>query len=36
MSSKNIRKLAAVENSKVVGIITSTDLVHQLALTQDN
>jgi len=33
MSSKKIRKLAVVENSKVVGIITSTDLVHQLALT---
>jgi len=36
MSSKKIRKLAAVENSKVVGVITSTDLVHQLALTKDN
>jgi len=36
MSSKKIRKLAAVENSKVVGIITSTDLVHQLALQKDN
>jgi len=32
MSSKKIRKLAVVENSKVIGIITSTDLVNQLAL----
>ncbi|KAG2476335.1 MAG: putative signal-transduction protein containing cAMP-binding and CBS domains [Nitrosopumilales archaeon] len=31
MSSKNIRKLAVVEDSKVIGIITSTDLVNQLA-----
>ncbi len=32
MSSKKIRKLAVIENSKVIGIITSTDLVNQLAL----
>jgi len=31
MSSKKIRKLAVVEDSKVTGIITSTDLVNQLA-----
>ncbi len=31
MSSKKIRKLAVVENEKIVGIITSTDLVNQLA-----
>jgi len=31
MSSKKIRKLAVVEDSKVTGIITSTDLVDQLA-----
>ena len=32
MSSKKIRKLAVVENNgKIVGIITSTDLVNQLA-----
>jgi len=31
MSSKKIRKLAVVEDGKIVGIITSTDLVHQLA-----
>ena len=31
MSTKKIRKLAVVEDSKVVGIITSTDLVNQLA-----
>jgi CBS domain-containing protein len=36
MSSKKIRKLAVVEDKKVVGIITSTDLVNQLALTKDN
>jgi CBS domain-containing protein len=32
MSSKKLRKLAVVENEKVIGIITSTDLVNQLAL----
>ena len=31
MSSKKIRKLAVSENGKIVGIITSTDLVNQLA-----
>lgn len=31
MSSKKIRKLAVTENNKIVGIITSTDLVNQLA-----
>jgi len=31
MSSKKIRKLVVVEDGKVVGIITSTDLVNQLA-----
>ncbi len=31
MTSKKIRKLAAIENEKIVGIITSTDLVSQLA-----
>ncbi len=36
MSSKKIRKLAVVENEKVIGIITSTDLVNQLALQKDN
>ncbi len=36
MSSKKLRKLAVVENEKVIGIITSTDLVNQLALTKDN
>ncbi|MEX2060868.1 MAG: CBS domain-containing protein [Nitrosopumilaceae archaeon] len=35
MSSKKIRKLAVVENEKVVGIITSTNLVNQLALKKD-
>ena len=31
MSSKKIRKLAVTENSKIIGIITSTDLVNQMA-----
>lgn len=31
MSSKKIRKLAVVENDIVVGIITSSDLVHQFS-----
>ena len=30
MGSKKIRKLAVTENGKIVGIITSTDLVNQL------
>ena len=36
MTSKKIRKLAVVENNKVVGIVTSTNLVNQLALKKDN
>jgi len=31
MSSKKIRKLAVSDNGKIVGLITSTDLVDQLA-----
>lgn len=31
MTTKKIRKLAVIESGKVVGIITSTDLVNQLA-----
>ncbi len=31
MSSKKIRKLAVSDSGKIVGIITSTDLVNQLA-----
>ena len=31
MNSKKIRKLAVTENGKITGIITSTDLVNQLA-----
>ncbi|MDH3340286.1 MAG: CBS domain-containing protein [Nitrosopumilus sp.] len=31
MTSKKIRKLAVTENGKIVGIITSTDLITQLA-----
>ena len=36
MSSKKIRKLAVVEDEKVIGIITSTDLVKQIGLAKDN
>jgi len=36
MSSKKLRKLAVIENEKVIGIITSTDLVNQIALEKDN
>ena len=36
MSSKKIRKLAVIEDEKIIGIITSTDLVNQLALTKEN
>ncbi len=36
MSSKKLRKLAVVENEKVIGIITSTDLVNQIASEKDN
>ena len=35
MSSKKIRKLVVVENNKVVGIMTSTDLTNQLSLIQN-
>jgi len=31
MSSKKIRKLAVSDNGDIVGLITSTDLVNQLA-----
>ena len=31
MTSKKIRKLAVTENGKIIGLITSTDLVTQLA-----
>ena len=31
MSSKKIRKLAVVESNKVVGIVTSSDLINHLA-----
>ena len=29
MSSKKVKKLAVSENGKIVGLITSTDLIHQ-------
>ncbi|MCI4433694.1 MAG: CBS domain-containing protein [Nitrosopumilus sp.] len=32
MSSKKIRKLAVVEDVKVIGIITSTDVVNRLSM----
>ncbi|MBA4718155.1 MAG: hypothetical protein HRO68_03265 [Nitrosopumilus sp.] len=31
MSSKKIRKLAVSDNGSIVGLITSTDIVNQLA-----
>jgi len=31
MSAKKIRKLVVVDEGKVVGIITTTDIVNQLA-----
>ena len=34
MSEKKIRKLAVIENGTIIGIITSTDLVTQLASTK--
>ena len=36
MSSKKIRKLAVIENNKVIGIITTTDLTNQLSLIKNN
>jgi CBS domain-containing protein len=35
MSSKKIRKLAVIENNKVIGIITTTDLTNQLSLIKN-
>jgi len=34
MSSKKIRKLVVVENTQIVGIITSSDLINQISLLQ--
>ena len=31
MTNKKIRKLAVTDNGKIIGLITSTDLVTQLA-----
>ena len=36
MTTKKIRKLAVVNDGKVVGIITSTDLVNQLAINKND
>jgi signal-transduction protein with cAMP-binding, CBS, and nucleotidyltransferase domain len=36
MTAKKIRKLGVVEDGKIVGIITSTDLVNQLAKMKNN
>ena len=36
MTSKKIRKLAVSEDEKIIGIVTSTDLVSQLALAKEN
>ncbi|MCI4432809.1 MAG: CBS domain-containing protein [Nitrosopumilus sp.] len=35
MYTRGIRKLPIIDNNKVVGIITSTDLVNQLAIATD-
>ena len=35
MSSKKIRKLAVIENNKIIGIITTTDLTNQLSLIKN-
>jgi len=36
MTAKKIRKLAVVNDGKVVGIITSTDLINQLAINKND
>ena len=36
MTTKKIRKLAVMNDGKVVGIITSTDLVNQLAINKND
>ena len=35
MYTRGIRKLPVIDNDKVIGIITSTDLVNQLAISTD-
>ena len=35
MYTRSIRKLPVIDNNKVIGIITSTDLVNQLAIATD-
>lgn len=35
MYTRNIRKLPVIEDDKVIGIITATDLVNQLAISTD-
>jgi len=36
MHTRNIRKLPVIDNDQVVGIITSTDLVNQLAISTED
>jgi len=36
MHTRNIRKLPVIDNDKVVGIITATDLVNQLAISTED
>jgi len=36
MHTRNIRKLPVIDNEQVVGIITSTDLVNQLAISTED
>ena len=35
MKEKNIHKIPVIDNDKVVGIVTATDLVNQLAVSTD-
>ena len=36
MHTRNIRKLPVIDNDKVVGIVTATDLVNQLAISTED
>jgi predicted transcriptional regulator len=35
MNSRDIRKLPVIDNDKVVGMITATDLVNRLAISTE-
>ena len=36
MHTRNIRKLPVIDNDQVIGIVTSTDLVNQLAISTED